>query len=304
MRRRAHWRERFGGGLAVPAVALAAAALAIVAASACGLDTMPLGPPGGAEGGTGDAPSSADGGTLDAPDGLDAATGPDQEAGTDAGLYGTRVTTGLSALYEFEDGTGATVRDSIAPFVPLTIEQPDKVAWEPHALRLTQFTTLSTEPTLLTKVANACAANNAATLEAWITSAQTGEDEYSRVASMGTSNVSFSFAMGAKDSTSYWVSLDPGDDFVPPAPPTSPALSHFVVTIGADRIARVYVDGRLVQTETSVDPVSDWEAAPLFVGNSASRNKGWLGKLHLFAIYCVALDDAAVLQNFGAGADP
>jgi hypothetical protein len=64
----------------------------------------------------------------------------------------------------------------------------------------------------------------------------------------------------------------------------------------------LYVDGVENQTFMRTGGLTPWDGTyPILVANEATRDRAWLGELHLIAVYDRALDVGEVTQNFMAG---
>jgi len=250
---------------------------------------------------------AGDGGVAEAGDGgAESSTVLVVDGGPNPG-YASRVTADLVALYEFEDKAGTVARDSALTPVNLNIADAAKVTWDAHALRLDDFTVLSTTGNM-TKVYEACRASKELTVEAWVEPALVAQDPYARVAAMGQDNSNYDFALGSRGtnatSMEHWASMRNGENLEPDQPKVSSALVHLVMTHSSDRTLRLWVNGTEIDSKNDTEPTSSWRDYPFTVGNSASKNRGWRGTVHLIAIYSKALDATSIAKNFAAGADP
>jgi hypothetical protein len=297
------------------AVAAALGLTLIAYAVACGFDGV--GTRGAGAGGN-------DGGPHDGSDLADALTnegggdggdvdGGGLDAGTDASMtldgggtkYGLRVTSGLVALYEFEEDGGGVAHDTEFAGLDLVASDPGKIAWKPHALTFTGDTMLATQLAIV-KVVAACEATNELTVEAWVEPAASNGDSRTRIATVAQDNSHLDFALGVDATNAIWGSVESGNDLAP-TDMLEPRLSHLVMTrTAADAKLRLYLDGTQVTGELSgtPSPASSWAQAPLFVGNSSESNRPWRGTIHLLALYSRALTPAEIATNHGAGADP
>jgi hypothetical protein len=80
------------------------------------------------------------------------------------------------------------------------------------------------------------------------------------------------------------------------------ALTHVVYTHSSDGAEVLYVDGVENQTFMRTGGLTPWDGTyPILVANEATRDRAWLGELHLIAVYDRALDVGEVTQNFMAG---
>lgn len=293
------------------ALAVICGASAGVAAVACGFDgagsfgarggaldasALPDGtPPGNAEGG-----EAIDGGAID---GGGEASGPLFEAGPITG-YASRVTNGLIALYELEEGFGIFAHDSVALGVVLTIHDVTKAVWKPHALTFVAYTQVDSAPFPFAKAYATCRTTNEVTVEVWIESALTNADVHTRIATMATDNSTLDFALGTNSTDGIWASVKANENLTPAAKLTA-GLTHLVMTrTAADATLRLYVDGAKVDELAAVEPLTAWPNVPLYVGGGSANDRGWRGSLHLLAVYSRALTPAEIAVNHAAGADP
>jgi hypothetical protein len=248
----------------------------------------------------------------------DASAPDDTDAGMkDMGPYGNRVTSGLLALYDFEDGEGNILHDKAEAPCNLTITDETKVTWQPHKLTINASTIIQSKfPPTLTKITNACSQTNEIAIEAWVESATTSESTYAPIVTMADSNsTTQNFALGTYASTykcgilnlstchdyPWWASVQPGNDLN--AGTVTADLTHLVTT-RVNGILSFYVNGVLAGTQPNTASFADWESYPLTLGNVPQSGQGWQGTLHLVAIYGRALSADDINTNFNAGADP
>jgi hypothetical protein len=291
--------------------------LASALSYACGLATTGTGGPSEAapdastgeakDGGTASADGSAsgsDGGaivdaSLDAP--ASAVDGATIDAGIDAGPYATRVSTGLVALYEFEEGAGAMAHDKIATAYDLTIDDTSKTAWHPHYLELTDYTFLSGTGTFQ-KLVTATQASHGVSVEAWVKLANISGGNYGRLVSIIQDSTTRDIDMGFQ-SSDLWASMLSGNTNIQKTAPTG--LLHVVLTCtSSDSTLRMYVNGAPFATASGVNDPAMFVAYQMFLMNSSSHDRGITGDLHLLAFYGRALSAAEVGVNYAAGPDP
>jgi len=103
-----------------------------------------------------------------------------------------------------------------------------------------------------------------------------------------------------------WWELHPDNDFfqIPPIGSVKAELTHVVYTRDTSGRATIFLDG--VQEATAEVPgnLSNWDGDyRLALSNELTRDRHWLGELHLVAIYSRALSEQQVKRNFQAGAD-
>ncbi|AKV00664.1 hypothetical protein AKJ09_07327 [Labilithrix luteola] len=290
--------------------------LAMVAASAaCGLDAVgergtsaiDQTDPGATAGRDPSDPSSGRDGAPPTNDATAPTEAGNDDAGTDADAsppspYSTRLTSGLVALYEFEEGTGVTVHDGTPDPVDLTIADSSLVEWNAHALNIKDFTKI-VSTSKFEKAVTRCQATKELTVEAWVHPAMASQDDYGRLVTMADNDVNRNFALGSFKDKNFWASIHGGEDLKPKFT-VQDKLAHVVSTRTSDGTLRLYVDGTMIGSLANTASFDDWKPYSLVVGNVATGGKGWRGEIHLLAIYDHALKDTEIAQNLAAGADP
>lgn len=276
-----------------------------ISAGGCGFDGI-----GARDGSTlADVTTSGDGaggGPLDGgdPDGGGDSSVVGLEGGATA--YGLRVTSGLVALYEFEEDGGSIARDTVAAAgLDLVAADPTKIAWKPHALSFTEDTAIATQLPL-GKVSTAVGVSNEVTVEVWVEPAPSNGNARTRIATMAQDNNNLDFVLGLDTSNSPWAAVQANTD-LSPAVNLAPKLDHLVMTrTASDATLRLYLDGTQITGElgSTPNPSAAWMLVPLVVGNSSENNRPWRGTIHLLAIYSRALLPSEIATNHGAGADP
>jgi PKD repeat protein len=227
----------------------------------------------------------------------------------------TRVTAGLQALYTFQEGQGAVVRDvsNVGQALNLTIRDAAAVRWLPDGLAV-EAPTAIVSASAAGKIINACKASSALTVEAWVTPANAVQQGPARILSISKDpyerNITLAQGLWAQQPPDvYDVRLRTTQTSANGIPSlTSPAGSlkvertHVVYTRGADGQARIYLNGKLaVETQIAGD-FSSWDDGySLRLVSEGEAARPWLGRLHLGAIYARALSADDVTQNYRAG---
>ncbi len=231
---------------------------------------------------------------------------------------GGRVTSGLTSLYEFREGSGSVVTDSSAAGTPLdlTIQDPSKVSWVPGGLRLDAATRL-TSAVPAAKVIEASRVSGAVSVEAWVKSSSVTQVGPARIVAVATDPFLRNVEL-AQDGSSYLGRVRSGTgatssvttssvttSSVTTSSVTTSSLQHVVYVREPGGTTRLFVDGTLVASGTSVGALSSWDSSMrLALGDvPGSPGRPWLGELHLVATYGRALSSAEVAQNHAAGAD-
>lgn len=284
-------------------------AVAVVGCEAVlGFEDHHLAPPVDASAGSAGAAGSASGGSGGAGDAgadvIDAApeTGGDAEAGT-------RVTDGLSVLYDFEEGSGNKVNDvsGVGSAVNLTIKDPFLTNWIPGGLTINGSTIIkSSGPP--NKLLNACKASKQITIEAWIRPANLTQLGPARIVTLSIDTSARNFTLG-QETTQFNARLRTpvtGQQGEPPVltlPGTvTTELTHVVYTRASDGKVTIYLDTVISGSGDVNGDFSNWDTTyELALANEHTLNRVWFGDYFTVAIYCRALSPAEVAQNFAVG---
>lgn len=224
-----------------------------------------------------------------------------------------RVYEGIVALYRFDEGGGAVVRDqSMAePLVDLAIPGGAPVSW--LAGGGVQFSSSATVGTNVgaTKIGAACRASSTLTVEAWVTPARLETEvlgparivSYSNGSSLRNftlGQIDAQFAVRLRTSTTDENGLFNEEDVIGGGAATT-SLTHLVLTYSNPN-AQLFVNGALATTTAVGGNLAGWaDGYRLFVGNESTGAREWLGNVYLVAVYCRALSAAEIGQNFAAG---
>ncbi|MBI4664060.1 MAG: hypothetical protein HY735_35135, partial [Verrucomicrobia bacterium] len=224
---------------------------------------------------------------------------------------------GLLALYTFQEGTGATVRDVSNTGSPLNLEinDPSSVRWLPNqglAVNAPNVIIASAGPA--TKVIDGVVASSELSVEVWATPADltlTGPARFVTVsATTGLRNFTlgqemdafqFRFRTSATDANAGPVA------FYTTSPPVAQTqLTHIVYTRNVDGLARMYVNGvEVAQNTTVTGTTATWDPSyRLALANELTGDRGWVGEFRRVAIYSFALPSTEVAANFQAGPNP
>ncbi|MEO8167822.1 MAG: FG-GAP-like repeat-containing protein, partial [bacterium] len=163
-----------------------------------------------------------------------------------------RVTLGLQALYNFEEGSGAVVNDVSGAGAPLNlaVANPSNVTWGPGYLSVNASTIIST-PVLATKIYNACRSTDEITIEAWIRPANTSQNGPARIVTLSSDALNRDFTLGqgvgGGPSNAYDLRRRTSTTTANGTPSLSSAagtlstqLSHVVATRSASGINKIY----------------------------------------------------------------
>ena len=218
-----------------------------------------------------------------------------------------RVTAGLVAFYDLDEGSGATIRDTSGFGTPLdlTVANPSRTTWVVGGLRFNEAT-YALSNTSATKVTEAVKASGAVTLEAWLTPANATQSGPAMIVNMSASPTGRNWALGqagSSYSTKFRTSTTTADGEVATTTPgATTARQHVVYSRGSTGAVRVYINGTLVTSRTLVGNLSTWVLShKLSLGAERDGTRPWLGTIHTVAIYSRALTSTEVSQNFVAG---
>lgn len=226
-----------------------------------------------------------------------------------------RVQRGLQALYTFEEGSGTIINDvsAVGTRLDLTIASPSAVQWlSAGGLSITDSADVVSNNA--SKIASACMASNAITIEAWLetpSSNQSGPGPV-RIVTLSGNTTNRNFTLGQEndrfDTRLRATSTDNNgvpSITVPASTVKVNVKTHVLYTRDAQGQAKIYVNGVPQVVGTVAGNFQNWNSGyDLRLGNEATLDREWLGDLFLVAVYCAALNDTEVQQNFSAGMPP
>ena len=224
----------------------------------------------------------------------------------------TRVSAGLLALYNFDEGSGNTVFDvsGVGTALNLEINNPARVNWGNGVLNLNSPSLIASAQTA-DKLIDGITATQEITLEAWVTPSNRSQNGPARIATLSSDVANRNFTLG-QAGDDYNVRLRTtttgyngvGTTVSSQGGLLNTELTHVIYTREADGDASLYIDNQLVASETIDGDFSNWdENYRLGLGNEFNGYRPWLGSLDLFAVYNQAFDATEVEQNFLAGAE-
>jgi mannan endo-1,4-beta-mannosidase len=222
---------------------------------------------------------------------------------------GTRVTSGIQALYTFNEGTGSTVRDTsgAGTAINLNISYPANTRWLPggglELFRDVNITSGSAPARLYSSLMQ----SDAVTLEAWVKPANTTMNG-ARIFSMSNDTARRNLSL-AQFGTQYEGRMRTstgtdgnGTQFMAPTNTAAASLQHIVITHSADGLTNLYVNGVVQSTATLAGTLDNWNTVLyLNIGNELGGGAAWFGEVHLVALYNRALTQVEVAQNLAAG---
>ncbi|KPJ78044.1 MAG: hypothetical protein AMJ54_05645 [Deltaproteobacteria bacterium SG8_13] len=229
---------------------------------------------------------------------------------------GGRVTSDLQVLYDFTEGSGATVNDVSGAGAPLnlTIADPGNVTWIPGGGLSVDASTIIASAGPASKIITAAQASNEMTIEAWISPANTIQSGPSRIATLSVDTLNRNFTLH-QETTNYGARVRTTDGDLNGTPlfqtdstndPVTTSLTHVMYTRDAAGTARLYVNGVEVASRfDATGTFGNWNAGYRFaLANELTLNRTWLGEFYLAAVYSRALTPAEVCRNFTAGRPP
>lgn len=229
-----------------------------------------------------------------------------------------RVEEGLTILYRLAGGDGDTIVDLAPgePAIDLTL-QGTGYSWTPTGLLFTGDELTGAYSTgSLTKLNEACLASDAITVEAWVTPTMADISGPPRLVSysLGSSsrNVTLAVGLDIDGKELGWkgrLRTSTTDDNGQPDLTTvgteieNGVLVHVAYVHESSGDERIVLDGVSAATGLRAGAFV-WTTdgtMSLALGNEVDSNRPLDGEVHLAAIYCRALTDAELAQNFAAG---
>ena len=225
--------------------------------------------------------------------------------------WSARVTDGLLALYEFDEGSGSTVSDTSGAGTPLDliINTTTAVTWQTGRLQV-NTTTVIASPGSADKIIQACRLSNSLTVEAWVNFTDLSLDGPARIVTLSADAIERNFTLGQQFDDYVFrlrtttTDLNGRPNLVPAAG-VETGLRHIVFTRESDGDTVFYLDGAPGDNFTRDGDFSNWAAGHRFaLANEINGGRDWVGTYHLVAVYDRALTSPEVAQNYAAGADP
>ena len=239
---------------------------------------------------------------------------PEAEPSNTGTVFSTgRVTDGLVVLYDFGEGSGATVHDVSGFGEPLDLFILDdaRVEWLPdtNGVRFVGPGSAIESRGAAGKIYDSLTRSNGFTLEAWVAPA-TLEDvgPPSRIVTLsdGTWRHQMNLHLGQDGPAASFRVRTTCDYYsntrVPGVFDDTGTPRHLVVTYDG-AMKRVYVDGAARGPSTALEGgFSTWDRDyPLVLGNEANMTRSFLGRIFLVALYDRVLTPQQIQSSFRAG---
>lgn len=226
---------------------------------------------------------------------------------------GSRVETNVIAKYEFKTGSGSTAFDTsgVEPAMDLALSGSN-VTWVGGWGIDIVSGKAQASTTTSKKLHDLITATGEYTIEAWVVPANVTQEGPARIISYSAGSQARNFTLGQ---TLY------NYDFLHRSSSTDangePALStadadedlqatqqYVVATFDPVNGRQLYVNGVFTDDDDTVagGTLNDWDDSFAFVlGNEASNDRQWQGKVRMVAIHNRALTQAQITQNFDVG---
>ena len=223
-------------------------------------------------------------------------------------------TPGAIAIYELDEPTGTVVRDTAGVTPPLDLEVEVALADRTHRRHGALFfdrPTIAEGTSDAARLADACGASDEVTLEAWVTAADPAvtENRPARILAVSEDEMSQNILLGQEPDGTLTVRVSTSDgggmELTSTAPIVPGELTHLVFTRAADGTARLTMNGVLVIDAMAPGALSAWRSTDRVVlgDERVVGDRGWLGAVHLAAIYDRALDAAEIAAHYAIGPD-
>jgi hypothetical protein len=218
-----------------------------------------------------------------------------------------RVTDGIVALYDFEEGSGDVVHDvsGVGTVMDLTIQDPENVSWLPGGGLSVDASTLIASSGDGTKIIDAAKASNEISIEAWVKPANDTQGGPARIVTLSNGAYDRNFTM-MQDGDNYDTRLrttatsENGMPSLAGGSVSTTGVTQLVYTRDTSGTARFYQNGVEMSNRGDITgDFSNWATNYQFgLANEFGADRTWLGELHLVAVYDKALSAEEVEQNY------
>ncbi|HEX4492957.1 MAG TPA: LamG domain-containing protein [Acidimicrobiia bacterium] len=231
------------------------------------------------------------------------------------GNSGGRVTSGLVALWTFDDGGGSVANETsgVLPAVPLSISK-GAVTWGAGTMTVAGPTLLLSDVGSATRLSQAVLGGHGVTLEAWVDPAASSEGSPTTPATVAGIDSSVSsrdisiFQVGDQWMGRVRTNMtDPawqngGPDLLPAPNVVVAGVMTHIVLVADDTNRALYVDGQQIASTPPEAPFK-WDGSYKMVlaNDNNTLMRAWTGTYALVAVYDRALGSAEIEANFIAG---
>ena len=220
-----------------------------------------------------------------------------------------RVTSGLQVLYDFAGGTEGVARDrsAVGTAVDLKIADVDAVRQVDGGLQVLKPTIIqAAHPSA--RLISAIRRSGEISVEAWIRPKDTIQEGPARIVTISKDSGTRNFTLG-QEADRFEVRLrttkttqNGMPSVLSPGKTATTKLTHVMYTHAKNGKTRIYVNGKQTAEKLIEGNTARWDESYRFaLANELSRDRPWLGTLHLVAMYSRSLSTSEVVQNFDAG---
>jgi hypothetical protein len=226
---------------------------------------------------------------------------------------GSRHETDLIALYEFKTGTGNIAYDTSGVDPAINLNFSGDVSWvKGWGIQFGSNGKAQGTTSDSSKLAQLVRATGEYSIEAWVVPANVTQEGPARIISYSAGADVRNFTLGqTMYNYNFMHRSSTTDGNGEPAHSTADAdedlqaaEQHVVVTFDPTNGRRIYVNGVFTDDvdETAPGNLNDWDDSyALVLGNEASNDFPWEGKVRLLAIHNRALTESQIQQNVAAG---
>ncbi len=227
-----------------------------------------------------------------------------------------RASAGLQALYLFDEGRGATVRDvsgSGAP-IDLRIVYGRSSTWSPAGLAVQGNPKIESDGPPA-RLIEACRKSNELTIEAWVKPARAAVPFDGAIVALSrdVDDRNFALVQGDRSGPDHFsatlrtsaTDAQGGEHLNTARGSAETRLTHLVFTRAAAGQEKLYVNGVERVSRSREGTFGNWnETFRLILGNEATDERPWAGEYRLVAVYSRALAPAEVVRNYRTGSEP
>jgi hypothetical protein len=226
---------------------------------------------------------------------------------------GSRHESDLIALYEFKTGTGNIAYDISGVDPAINLNFSGDVSWvEGWGIQFGSNAKAQGTTSDSGKLAQLIRATGEYSIEVWVVPANVTQEGPARIVSYSAGNDLRNFTLGQTlYNYNYLHRSSTTDGNGEPAHSTADddelvqaVEQHVVVTFDPTNGRRIYVNGVFTGNvdETAAGNLNDWDDSyALVLGNEASNDFPWEGKIRLLAVHNRALTESQIQQNFAVG---